>query len=183
MCCCKMAIEQGRLCRSTYQISSTTRWQEFFSSRGFNIRFLQNINMEITDIEIIGKKSISFIPDISCHYMKSGQSACMFRISYGFQCCQYRRYIAEISTFSLSHRYMISTLFEMAICCRFAKDICKFSICLIHSRHPQLSQSVDCAQRIYNLLRTFAGEINTIWDCSIQTKSGSVQPVICLQYL
>ena len=34
--------------------------------------------------------------DTSCHYMKSGQSACMFRISYGFQWRQYRRYIAGI---------------------------------------------------------------------------------------
>jgi hypothetical protein len=31
---------------------------------------------------------------ITCQYMQFGQSACMFHISYGFQCRQDRRYIA-----------------------------------------------------------------------------------------
>jgi hypothetical protein len=35
-------------------------------------------------------------PDISCHYLQFGQSACMFRISQSFQCRQDRRYIAAI---------------------------------------------------------------------------------------
>ena len=36
--------------------------------------------------------------DVSCHYLKSGQSACMFCISHGIQCRQDRRYIAESTT-------------------------------------------------------------------------------------
>ena len=35
---------------------------------------------------------------ISCQYMKSGQSACTFRISQGFPWCQDGRYIAESTT-------------------------------------------------------------------------------------
>jgi hypothetical protein len=38
---------------------------------------------------------------IACHYMKSGQSACMFRISQGFPWCQDGRYIADSTTNSL----------------------------------------------------------------------------------
>ena len=38
---------------------------------------------------------------ISCHYLKSGQSACMFCISHGFQCRQDRRYIAVTCTLLL----------------------------------------------------------------------------------
>ena len=38
---------------------------------------------------------------LSCHYMKFGQSACMFHISYGFQCRQDRRYIADSNTSAL----------------------------------------------------------------------------------
>ena len=44
---------------------------------------------------IIDGKEVYVRLQITCHYMKSGQSACMFRISYGFQCRQDRRYIAE----------------------------------------------------------------------------------------
>ncbi len=33
--------------------------------------------------------------------MQFGQSACMFRISYGFQCRQDRRYIADIGNLAL----------------------------------------------------------------------------------
>jgi hypothetical protein len=35
---------------------------------------------------------------LSCHYLKSGQSACMFRISQGFPWCQDGRYIADSTT-------------------------------------------------------------------------------------
>lgn len=42
-----------------------------------------------------------------------------------------------------SSRYVISTLFGMAICCRFAKEICKNQSCLIYSRNLKLSQIVD----------------------------------------
>ena len=40
-------------------------------------------------------------PVTSCHYLKSGQSACMFCISYGIQCRQDRRYIAVMLLFLL----------------------------------------------------------------------------------
>ena len=34
---------------------------------------------------------------VTCHYRKSGQSACMFCISHGIQWRQDRRYIADIA--------------------------------------------------------------------------------------
>ena len=37
----------------------------------------------------------------ACRNMQSGQSACMFRISHGFQCRQDRRYIAVTCTLPL----------------------------------------------------------------------------------
>jgi hypothetical protein len=43
---------------------------------------------------------------ISCQYMKSGKSACMFRISYSFQWCQYRRYIAGVFTRNQTEKQM-----------------------------------------------------------------------------
>ena len=39
-------------------------------------------------------RGISIVEDLTCQYMKSGKSACMFRISYSLQFRQYRRYIA-----------------------------------------------------------------------------------------
>ncbi len=45
---------------------------------------------------------------LDCHYMQFGQSACMFRISYGFQWRQYRRYIADIAIYHFfNKRYEI----------------------------------------------------------------------------
>jgi hypothetical protein len=55
---------------------------------------------------------------------------------------------------------------KLVIC---ADAIYKFWLFQVHSRHPQLSQSVGCAYRIYNFQKTIVGEINTIWDCRYES--------------
>jgi len=45
--------------------------------------------------------------------MKFGQSACMFRISYGFQCCQYRRFIADSTPLTINISIVILNLNTM----------------------------------------------------------------------